>query len=67
MSKVIQLSYTMQYDLDDPKIIKDYLEYMDDYPSTLESLQEFLLDRFIDPEAVDPGAELTYNGKVVKL
>lgn len=67
MAKIIGLSYTVSYDLDDPRVIKDYLEYMDMHPLSEDSLQEFLLDRFINPEEVDPKAELLYNGKKVVL
>ena len=37
------------YDLDDQELLKEYLEWIDDYEATFENLKEFIMDRFINP------------------
>ena len=45
----INLVYKRQYDLDEPKLRKEYEEFMGDYELTMDSVVEFIKDRFINP------------------
>lgn len=45
----IILTHSMVYDTNDNEFWYDYLDSRGDYPATLESLKEFVVDRFINP------------------
>lgn len=45
----IKLDVSIIYDTDDKQLWNEYLEYMDDHTLTITSLQEFLIDRYINP------------------
>lgn len=54
----IKITSTVTYDLFKGKVWSEYLDYMDDHPLTLTGLQEFLVDRFIGQEGIDPDATM---------
>lgn len=43
----VKVTCTKIYDTDD--LMEEFIAYQDDYPLTFESLEEFILDRFINP------------------
>lgn len=45
----IKLETSVVYDTDDKQLWTEYLDYMDDRMLTITSLQEFLIDRYINP------------------
>jgi len=45
----LRLTVSKVYDITDEGLLKDYNEWMLDYPRTLSSLEEFLIDRFVAP------------------
>jgi hypothetical protein len=51
----IKLTYSKSYDLD--KLMPEIESANADYPVTLESIKEFISDRFIDPN-FDKGGDL---------
>ena len=45
----IKVTHEVVYDTEDNEFMTEYLEYMDDHKLTLSSFQEFIVDRFINP------------------
>ncbi len=45
----IQLTHTVTYDTQDLELQTQFFDYQDDRMLTLSALQEFLVDRFINP------------------
>lgn len=43
------VNHSFIYDTDDKDLWMEYLDSRDGYPHTLSSLEEFILDRFINP------------------
>lgn len=54
----IKVTHSFVYDTDDKEFFNEYLEYMDDHPLTISSLNEFIIDRFINPN-FDRGGKTT--------
>lgn len=53
------VNHSIVYDLDnDNDLWNEYLDGRDGYPNTFESLKEFILDRFINPN-FDMGGRTT--------
>jgi hypothetical protein len=57
LSRKVTLSYSVTYNLGNKKMQAEFLEYCDDYEPTEALLKEWLSDRFIDPDAIDPKAK----------
>jgi len=45
----LRLTVSKVYDFSDKEIREEYKEWVMDYPATLDSVQEFLIDRFVAP------------------
>lgn len=45
----IKVTHTTEYDTDDRQLWMEFEEWMDDHTYTFDSLQEFIKDRFINP------------------
>lgn len=45
----IKVTHSFVYDTENPDFWGQFQEYMDDHPLTFSALQEFVLDRFINP------------------
>jgi hypothetical protein len=45
----IKVTHSFVYDTDNLEFWKEFEEYMDDHTLTFPSLQEFVIDRFINP------------------
>ena len=45
----IKVTHSFIYDTEDQEFFNEFQEYMDDHPLTLTALQEFVIDRFINP------------------
>lgn len=45
----IKLTHTITYDTKDQEFQNEFLEHQDDHPVTLTALEEFMIDRFINP------------------
>lgn len=54
----IKVTHSFIYDTEDIEFFKEYMEYMDDHTLTLPSLEEFIIDRFINPN-FDRGGKTT--------
>lgn len=52
------VNHSFIYDTDDTQLWEEYLGSRDGYPNTLKSLEEFILDRFINPN-FDMGGKTT--------
>jgi len=67
----IHLTYEIDYDTTDELFNQEYVESMDDYEQTLDSLILFAIDRFInlnEPSFIDrngKGHYLVTNGEMV--
>lgn len=45
----VKITHSFIYDTDDKDFRKDFEEYQGDHPLTFSALQEFIIDRFINP------------------
>jgi hypothetical protein len=45
----IKITHSFIYDTEDSDFREEFQEYQGDHPMTLDSLQEFIIDRFINP------------------
>lgn len=45
----IKVTHSFMYDTEDSDFRQEFEEYMDDHTLTLHALEEFIIDRFIDP------------------
>lgn len=45
----IKVTHTFTYDTDDKDFQEEFFEYMGDHPRTMSGLEEFIKDRFINP------------------
>ena len=45
----IKVTHTFTYDTNDKQFNKEFEEWMDDHPLTIEALKESIVDRFINP------------------
>lgn len=45
----IKVTHTFTYDTNDTQFHDEFAEYMDDHTHTLPALEEFVIDRFINP------------------
>jgi hypothetical protein len=53
------ITYSITYNMSKKSLRKEFLEWCDDYEPTVEALNDWLLDKFINPDAIDPAAKLT--------
>jgi hypothetical protein len=45
----LKVTHTVVYDTQDKEFMEEYFQYMDDHRKTLASFEEFIIDRFINP------------------
>ena len=45
----IKVTHSFIYDTEDVELIKEFQEYMDDHILTFSGFEEFIIDRFINP------------------
>lgn len=45
----IKVTHAFVYDTEDLELIKEFQEYMDDHALSISGFQEFIIDRFINP------------------
>ena len=45
----IKVTHSFIYDTENQDFFNEFQEYMDDHPLTLPALEEFVIDRFINP------------------
>lgn len=45
----VKVTHTFTYDTNDKQFNKEFEEWMGDHTPTFESLKEFIIDRFINP------------------
>ena len=53
----MKVTYEVEYDFSDPKVWKEYIEWLDDYSDTQSERKWFAIDRAIgheDATSVDP-------------
>ena len=48
-SMKIKLTHTVTYDTSDKEFQNELLEHQDDHTLTLNALEEFIVDRFVNP------------------
>ena len=45
----IKVTHETVYDTDNQEFMNEFLEYMDDHPLRFSGFEEFIIDRFINP------------------
>lgn len=45
----IKVTHAIIYDTQDKEFMEEYFQYMDDHQKTLAGFEEFIIDRFINP------------------
>ena len=45
----IKVTHSFVYDTENEQFFNEFLEYMDDHTLTIPALEEFVIDRFINP------------------
>jgi hypothetical protein len=45
----LKVTHTVVYDTHDTEFMEEYFQYMDDHKKTISGFEEFIIDRFINP------------------
>jgi hypothetical protein len=54
----IKVTHEVVYDTRNQDFMEEFMQYMDDHPKSFSGFQEFIIDRFINPN-FDRGGETT--------